>query len=283
VRPLIAAIAFALAGSVLTFWLGDKRRHGRLVSAARQQVGLDAPVGEVDDEPRRTFELPPPKIIALAVLPAVAGVAAVGPVGVVAGAIPLLVRRSVLKSRARRRALALDAALGPALQLVIDQLRVGRTVSAAIESTIPSVDEPLAGILQRVVNEHRLGVPIAAVLETAAQEEANRHLLVTSSAIALQARRGGSLAEILGTVASSIEEEDRLRRDLLTLTADARLSANVLLAMPAGSLVMTSLLSPGYAMPLITTSAGRVLSVVGLTLGVVGVVWLRHLAQPEDS
>ena len=121
------------------------------------------------------------------------------------------------------------------------------------------------------------------MLETAAHEENNRHLLVTASAIALQSRRGGSLAEILGTVASSIEEEDRLRRDLLTVTADARLSANVLLAMPAGSLIMTSLLSPGYALPLINTSAGRILSVVGLTLGVVGFVWLRHLAQPEDA
>ena len=63
----------------------------------------------------------------------------------------------------------------------------------------------------------------------------------------------------------------------------SRLSANVLLAMPAGSLIMTSLLSPGYALPLINTSAGRILSVVGLTLGVVGFVWLRHLAQPEDA
>ena len=50
---------------------------------------------------------------------------------------------------------------------------------------------------------------------------------------------------------------DRLRRDLASLTADGRLSSQVLLGLPVVTLLGVSVLSPGYATPLVATSAGR--------------------------
>ena len=71
-------------------------------------------------------------------------------------------------------------------------------------------------------------------------------------------------------VVETIEEEDRLRRDIKSLTADGRLSAKVLLAMPPAMLAIISVLSPGYATPLANTSFGRMLAMVGVVLGLVG-------------
>ena len=78
-----------------------------------------------------------------------------------------------------------------------------------------------------------------------------------------------------------LPEEDRLRRDIKSLTADGRLSAKVLLAMPPAMLAIISVLSPGYATPLANTSFGRMLALVGVVLGLVGWQWLRHLATPK--
>lgn len=282
--PTVGALALGIGAAMLVTTLLDRNRRRTLSRRARSQLGLaDDPDQDTTAADTGRRHGPPTTVMIAIPVGALLGVLTIGPIGVVAGLLPWMVARSIQRSRARRRAAALDAALAPALQLVIDQLRVGRTLPAALDAASESADEPLASILTRVVNVHQLGTPLADVLDTVAAEEENRHLSVIASAIGLHSRQGGSITEILATVVESIEEADRLRRDLLTLTADARLSANVLLAMPVGALIITSLLSPGYATPLINTPIGRLLSGIGLALGAIGVMWLRHLARPESA
>lgn len=281
--PVAGALAIGIGAAVVVASLLDRNSRRMLARRARAQLGLIDDPDRTNDDDLPTRRMPSPATLASTGLVSLVGLIALGPIGLLAGGLPWIVTRSVQRSRARRRAAALDAALAPALQLVVDQLRVGRTLTAALDAASISADEPLAGILNRVVNTHRLGTPLADVLESVAADEGNHHLDVIASAIGLHSRQGGSISEILTTVVESIEEEDRLRRDLLTLTADARLSANVLLAMPVGALVITSLLSPGYATPLIETPLGRLLSGAGLALGAIGVIWLRHLARPESA
>ena len=282
--PAVGAIALGIGVALLASAVLNRNQRRALSQRARSQLGLanDPDQDAMSKDTPQRHGPPAPVMIASAALSPL-GLVVIGPIGVLVGFLPWIVARSVQRSRARRRAADLDSALAPALQLVIDQLRVGRTLTAALDAASESADEPLAGILTRVVNSHQLGTPLADVLDVVADEEKNHHLSVIASAIGLHSRQGGSITEILATVVESIEEEDRLKRDLLTLTADARLSANVLLAMPVGALVITSLLSPGYATPLISTPVGRLLSGIGLALGAIGVMWLRHLARPESA
>lgn len=179
------------------------------------------------------------------------------------------------------RADELSEQLAPALQLVVGNLRIGRNVLASIADVADAVAEPLRGILREVVTEAKLGTPIGDVLARIAETEDSRHLRIVASALSLQARHGGSLIEILETVIETVEEEDRLRRDVKSVTADARLSAVVLLAMPPVVLLLISVLSPGYAAPLVTTKLGLSLVGIGAVLAVVGWRWLHSLANPE--
>lgn len=114
-----------------------------------------------------------------------------------------------------------------------------------------------------------------------ADREENRHLAIVASALVLHGRHGGSLVEILETVIETVEEEDRLRRDLRSVTADGRLSAAVLLAMPPVVLVFVSAMSPGYAAPLVTSPLGIAMSTTAAVLGVIGWRWLHRLGNPE--
>lgn len=187
--------------------------------------------------------------------------------------------RSWRSADSRRELIASE--LAPALQLVIGQLRIGRNVVASIAEVADSVPDPLGSIFRDVVSEARLGTPIDEVLGECARRENDRHLGVVASAIGLQARHGGSLVDILGTVVETIEEEDRLRRDIKSVTADGRLSAIVLMGMPPVMLLLVSVFSPGYAAPLVNDPIGRIMALVGLFLGAVGWKWLRVLASPQ--
>ena len=278
----VAIVAFGTAAAWLVSWVFELRAASHISAHARAQLGLRPDLVN-HTRPRPTLSRSSQRKILFGFAISIVATLMIGPVGVFLGAAPGLIARSLNKRSARKRQRALNDALAPALQRIVDQLHVGRTISAAIEASVEHASDPLDGIFRRVISDNNVGIPIDVSLTTIAAEERNRHLDIIASALALHAQHGGSLTDILVAVLESIEEEDRLRRDLLTLTADARLSANVLLAMPIGALVITSLLSPGYATPLIESSAGRFMSVSGAVLGMLGVLWLRHLAQPETA
>lgn len=181
----------------------------------------------------------------------------------------------------RKRNELLSSQLAPALELVVGHLRIGRNINAAMTEVAESITEPLRSIFVEALEESRLGTPLSDTLLQVSQKEGNRHLGVVASAIGLQSRHGGSLVETLEGVHTTIEEEDRLRRDIQTLTADSRLSAKVLLALPPLVLVAVSILNPGYATTLITDPLGQRMSMGATALAFVGWRWLRHLGNPE--
>ena len=212
---------------------------------------------------------------------AATGFAWAGSVGAGLGAVPVIVRRAQVKAEQRRRSELLASELAPTLQLVVGNLRIGRNLPAAITEVVESAGEPLRSMLADVVTQSRLGEPIDECFRRLSERENDRHLGVVASAIGLHARHGGSLVEILEGVIETIREEDRLRRDIKSLTADGRLSAVVLMLMPPFALAFVSLFNPRYAEPLVTEPLGRAMSVTAVVLGLVGWRWLRTLSRPE--
>jgi Flp pilus assembly protein TadB len=274
----LAAISYGTAAFLAVVGLSRARRRRLVTKRARQQVGL-LPVVEPDRRRRRNST--GTNLIIVGLLAGSLGLLTLGPVGALAAALPVVPFRSWESRRTRKRREQLADQLAPALQLVVGHLRIGRNVMSALSEVAEGTPAPLGDLLREVVSEVRLGSAVDEVLQAVAERENDRHLGVVASAIGLQSRHGGSLVEILETVVETIEEEDRLRRDIRSLTADGRLSAQVLLAMPPAMLVIVSLLSPGYAAPLWEDSAGRAMSMVGLILGVVGWRWLRSLGTPK--
>jgi len=278
VNSFVAALSFGAAAMLVVLQLVHTRSRRQLLKRARQQVGL-APL---DDERRRTMTLPiEPKVVVVGILALLGGVVAIGPLGGAMGLVPVIGWRSWNARKERKRRERLADQLAPALQLIVGHLRIGRNVTSAFSEVAAETPAPLGDLLNEVLSEVRLGSSLDETLQLVADREGDRHLGVVSSAIGLQSRHGGSLVEILETVVETIEEEDRLRRDIRSLTADGRLSAQVLLAMPPAMLVMVTILSPGYTAPLVEHPMGRAMAISGVVLGLVGWRWLRALSTPK--
>jgi tight adherence protein B len=98
-------------------------------------------------------------------------------------------------------------------------------------------------------------------------------------AVRISREVGGNLAETLSNTVQTMRQRAELRGQVRVLTAEGRISARILTALPflvAGAL---ALFRPGYLTPLWTTGQGVALLAVGAVLLVLGSIWLRRLVE----
>jgi tight adherence protein B len=98
-------------------------------------------------------------------------------------------------------------------------------------------------------------------------------------AIKLQREVGGSLSEVLQTTADTMREREQLRRNIRALSAEGRLSATILVAMPLLIGLWMVLFRTDYVRPLWTHPLGLVFLGVAVVLMVVGITWLRAVVK----
>jgi tight adherence protein B len=100
-------------------------------------------------------------------------------------------------------------------------------------------------------------------------------------AIRIQREVGGNLAELLTTVAGTLRERERLRRQVKVLSAEGRLSAWILGLLPPAFALYLVFAQPGYLEPLVTEPLGLAMVGLGLLLLAVGAIWLRKTVKVE--
>jgi tight adherence protein B len=98
-------------------------------------------------------------------------------------------------------------------------------------------------------------------------------------AIKIQKDVGGNLAELLGNVAETLRERERLRRQVSALSAEGRLSGIILAGLPVVFTVYLTLVQPGYLEPMVTTRMGLTLLAMGVILLVIGAVWMSRVVK----
>ena len=183
--------------------------------------------------------------------------------------------------RAARRRKAFDAAIPDTLQLMSGSLAAGLSLAQAADTVTREGAEPVAGEFRRALVETRLGVPLEDALEGVAERFDSDDLHWTVMAIRIQREVGGNLAELLDTVAATMREREYVRRQVSALSAEGRVSAWVLGALPGLFLVYLLVANRDYVMPLFTDPRGLVLLVGGTLWLAVGVFWMSRLVKVE--
>jgi tight adherence protein B len=86
---------------------------------------------------------------------------------------------------------------------------------------------------------------------------------------------------VLDIVAGTMRERAQTRRQIRSLTAEGRLSAIVLIALPFVELLALLIINPAYMSLLVTTPVGWAMSATGVVLLLVGIVWLNRTMSVE--
>ncbi|HVF14680.1 MAG TPA: type II secretion system F family protein [Acidimicrobiales bacterium] len=184
---------------------------------------------------------------AAALLLAVTGSVLVAPVGPVAAAV---VSSQLIRRRVTRRRKAFEAQLPDALGLVASSLSAGHTFLRAIQMMCEEAGPPMSEEFALVVAETRLGDPLVDALERMAERIQVRDMDMVVQAVRIQQSVGGRLATLLHTLSDFIRLRAELRREVMILTAEGRMSAYVLAGLVPFLFVMMNVLNPTYVRPL---------------------------------
>jgi tight adherence protein B len=86
---------------------------------------------------------------------------------------------------------------------------------------------------------------------------------------------------VLTTVAATLRERERLRRQIQVLSAEGRLSAVILAGLPVVFTIYLILVRPEYISQLVTNPLGWALILGGVVAFLVGVLWMRKVIDVE--
>lgn len=180
-----------------------------------------------------------------------------------------------------RRSSAFLEQLPDTLQLIAGSLSVGHSLVQAMDAVVREELTPVSVEFNRALVETRLGVPPEDALEGIAKRMDSQDFAWIVMAIRIQREVGGNLAEVLTTVAGTIRERERLRRQVRGLSAEGRLSAWILGALPPAFGTYLVLVQPTYIKPLFTDPIGIIMLVVLIATMTAGVVWLSRIVKVE--
>ena len=110
-------------------------------------------------------------------------------------------------------------------------------------------------------------------------ESTDLDMMIT--AVLVQRDSGGNLSEILETAAKTLRERERIRGDIKTLTASARLTGLILSSYPVGIGLLMLVIMPSLGSVMFTETLGRVLLGVALGLQFIGFLVMQRVMKVE--
>ena len=149
-------------------------------------------------------------------------------VGLVAGFLPLFYVRHKRKARFA----LFEKGLPEALELMVSALRVGHSLNAALSLVVRECPDPIGSEFRICYDEQNFGLELRTAMDNLVTRVPLQDLKIVTTAILIQKESGGNLAEVLDKTGHVIRERFRLKRQVMTHTAQGRLTGWILSALP---------------------------------------------------
>jgi tight adherence protein B len=197
-------------------------------------------------------------------------------IGILAAVIGAAVPFGYVYIKRRIRLERMMTQLPDAFDLMARVIRAGQTISQAIQSVADEFDAPLAGEFSYCYEQQNLGLPPETALRDLARRTGLLEIKIFVLALLVQQQTGGNLAELLDKLAEVIRERAKIRRKIRALTAEGRLQASVLIALPPVLLMLILVINRTYGQVLLNNPS----LLVGMFVAeLLGALWIRKIVN----
>ncbi|MFK4765394.1 type II secretion system F family protein [Desulfobaculum sp. SPO524] len=176
-----------------------------------------------------------------------------------------------------RRMRAFQRQLPEALDLVARALKAGHAFTHGLRLVADEFAPPIGPEFGRTLEEINFGVDMDDAFENLAARVDCPDLRFFIVSVNIQRETGGNLAEIIAGISRLIRERFKLQGKIRVLSAEGRLTAYILLALPGGVGLVINLINPEYMSLLYETPQGRSVMTMAIIMMGVGAAVLKKL------
>ncbi len=142
------------------------------------------------------------------------------------------------------------------LVMMANGLKAGYSFLQAMEMVARESHAPMSTELRRVLKENSLGMNLEDCLRALNQRVESEDWDLVTTVVLIQRQVGGNLAEIMDKIGYTIRQRMRIKGDIQTKTAQAKISGLLVGCLPFGIAFMIYLINPNFMMRLFTFKYG---------------------------
>ncbi len=202
-----------------------------------------------------------------------------GLLGVIIGLLCATLPIAYIMFKRGRRLSAFEERFPEALDLLARAVRAGHPFTTGLEMISKESPEPIAGEFRTTFEEQNFGLPLRDALINLAERVPLVDVRFFVTALLVQKETGGNLAEILNELGRVIRDRFRIYREVQIKTAQGRLTAMIMIAMPMIMMGVLELLNPTYMAILFRDPLGPTVLAVTVVLQLIGSFLLWRIVQ----
>lgn len=198
-------------------------------------------------------------------------------VGIIGAVICFPIPRAILKHMKKKRLQKFNEQLEDALLSISGSLKAGFSILQALDLIASENRPPISYEFTVLMQELRLGVPFDDALEKMSNRVGSQDFELVSVAISTARQTGGELTGVLERLASVIRERVRIQQKLIAMTAQGRLQAYMIGAMPFLLLFAMSKVAPDMMRPFFNSIVGILVICAAILLVIAGFFTIRKI------
>jgi tight adherence protein B len=197
------------------------------------------------------------------------------------GGLSMFLPIGVIRFLAKRRVGQFEEQFPEAIDLLSRALKAGHAFTTGLSMVAEEMPDPVGTEFRLAFDRQNFGMPMPDALRALGDRVPLLDARFFVTAVLTQRESGGNLSEVLDNLAAVIRERFRVKRQVRVVTAHARMTGWVLVALPVGLALVLVFLSPQHMSVLWTDPTGIRMVTGAVVLQVVGSLIIRKLVDVE--
>lgn len=183
----------------------------------------------------------------------------------------------LISERKKKRIKEFDGQLAEGIMIISNSLKAGYSFLQAVSVVTEEIKDPFAKEFKMLLKEMTLGVTEETALNNLLYRMESEDLRLVVNAILIQKDIGGNLSEILDNIEETINERQKIKNEVRTLTAQGKLSGVIITFIPVFLGVIIYYLNKDYIMVLFTNPIGKIMVASSVINEIIGLLIIRKI------